>query len=110
MSSSGLTASILIFTDAASEDGVASWGYVFVDPASGIAEVSGGTIPQMLVSCWQELAGKQVITQAEAFVVFVARKHYELVIRQRRVIFFVDNEAARYSLIHGSSPSVSLWK
>lgn len=110
LSSSGLTAPILIFTDAAYEDGVATWGCVFVDPASGIAEVSGGTIPQMLISCWQELAGKQVITQAEAFVVFVARKHYELAIRQRRVIFFVDNEAARYSLIHGSSPSVSLLK
>ena len=36
--SSGLTTPILIFTDAAYEDGVATWGCVFVDPASGIAE------------------------------------------------------------------------
>ena len=40
----------------------------------------------------------------------LARKCYELVIRQRRVIFFVDNEAARYAMIHGSSPSISLLK
>ena len=99
LSSSGLEASILVFTDAAYDNGVATWGCVLVDPSSGISEVSGGSIP-----------GKEVITQAEAFVVLLARKHYDLVITQRRVIFFVDNEAARYSMIHGSSPSVSLLK
>ena len=110
LSCSGLAASVLIFTDAAYEDGSATWGCVVVDPLTNMSEVSGGAIPEKLVSCWQKLAGQQVITQAEAFAVLLARKSYELLIRQRRVIFFVDNEAARYAMIHGSSPSVSLLK
>ena len=93
---SGLTTSVLIFTDAAYEDGSATWGCVVADPLTNTSEVSGGSIPEKLVVCWQKLAGKQVITQAEAFAVLLARKCYELVIRQRRVIFFVDNEAAGY--------------
>ena len=107
---SGLAASVLIFTDAAYEDGLATWGCVVIDPLTDTSEVSGGAIPEKLVSCWQQLAGQQVITQAEAFAVLLARKSYELLVRQRRVIFFVDNEAARYALIHGSSPSISFLK
>ena len=109
LSCSGLAASVLSFTDAAYEDGSATWGCV-VDPLTNISEVSGGSIPKKLVSCWQKLAGQQVIAQAEAFAVLLARKSYELLIRQRSVIFFVDNEAARYAMIHGSSPSISLLK
>ena len=107
---SGLAASVLIFTDAAYEDGLATWGCVVIDPLTDTSEVSGGAIPEKLVSCWQQLAGQQVITQAEAFAVLLARKSYELLVRQRKVIFFVDNEDARYALIHGSSPSISLLK
>lgn len=76
LNASGLSASILIFTDAAYENGVATWGCVLIDPSTGVREVSGGTIDPQLVSCWLQRAGKQVITQAEAFVVLLARKHY----------------------------------
>ena len=101
---------MLIFTDAAFEDGAATWGCVVIDPSTGEAEVSGGSVPDFLVICWQNLAGEQIITQAEAFAVLLARCAYETLVKQRRVIFFVDNEAARYALIHASSPSVSLLK
>ena len=106
----GETTPLLIFTDAAFEDGVATWGCVVIDPSTGAAEVSGGSVPDFLVKCWQNLAGEQIITQAEAFAVLLARRAYEALVKQRRVIFFVDNEAARYALIHASSPSVSLLK
>ena len=106
----GVTTTLLIFTHAAYENEAATWGCVVIDPSTGVAEVSGGSVPDPLVSCWLKLAGKQVITQAEAFAALLARRAYETLIKQRRVILFVDNEAARYALIHGSSPSVSLLK
>ena len=84
----GSTTPLLIFTDAAYEDEVATCGCVVIDLATVTSEVSGGSVPDSLVSCWQKLAGKQVITQAEAFAALLARRTYETLIRQRRVIFF----------------------
>ena len=40
---------VLVFTDAAFEDGKATWGVVILDLANNKREVSGGVIPQELV-------------------------------------------------------------
>ena len=101
---------VLIFTDAAYEDGHATWGIVVGDTLTGTFEVSGGHIPAALIDQWKFVVGEQVITQAEAFAAALARRAYETLVTQRRVILFVDNDAARFSLIKGSSPSVALLK
>ena len=105
---SGCKVPVLIFTDAAFEEGKATWGAVALDPQSGLREVAGGEVPTSLVAQWQENGGEQVIAQAETFACLLARVHYRNLIAKRRTIFFVDNEACRFSLIRGSSRSRSM--
>ncbi len=96
----------VIFTDAA----FATWGRVALDPVSNTRRVCGGKVPCNLVEGWQRLGGQQIITQAEAFAVLLARKAYAKLLYGRRSLFFVDNEGARYAFIKGISPSLPLLK
>ena len=57
---------------------------------------------------WLEEAGEQVITQAEAFAMVLARIAHGPTLSRRRSIWFVDNEACRCAMIKGASPSRSL--
>ena len=99
---------VLIFTDAAYEGGVATWGSVVIDPASGVRAVNAGTIPAPLVKFWTNVAGAQVICQAESFAAVLARIHFRSVLFRRRAILFVDNQPSRFSLIRGTSNSWSM--
>ena len=110
LSRGGLTSSVNIFTDAAFESGVASWGVVVIDDYSGVYEVLAGEFPSNLVNHWIALAGEQVITQAEACAALLARRNFAELISQRRVVFFIDNDASRFSLIKSASPSLSLMR
>ena len=99
---------MLVFTDAAFEGGQATWGVVVLDLANNRREVCGGVIPRELVDFWLAEAGEQVITQAEAFAMVLARIAYSPSLSRRRSIWFVDNEACRCAMIKGASPSRSL--
>ena len=84
------------------ENKAATWGCVVIGPfhwsRGGFRRFCSGPIGFVLVEAgWKAAA-------------LLARRAYETLIKQRRVILFVDNEAARYALIHGSSPSVRLLK
>ena len=87
---------------------MASWGIVVVDQISGACQVAGGSIPDELVQAWQGFGIEQVITQAEAFAALLARRAFQKVLRNRRALFFLDNEAARLATIKATSPSLSL--
>ena len=104
----GIVSPVLVFTDAAYEHGVATWGLVVIDPINKMRTALGGDIPPSLVDAWHSLGSEQVITLAEAFAVLLARVAFRKVLTQRRVLFFVDNEGARYSLIKGVSPTLAL--
>ena len=104
----GRTEPVLIFTDAAYEADVATWGIVLIDPVTGTRTALGGKVPDSLVQLWHSLGSQQVITLAEAFAVLLARVVLRDCILDRRVLFFVDNEGARHSLIKGSSPTLAL--
>ncbi len=99
---------VIIFSDAAFEDSVATWGIVVIDPASGRREVMGGRVSSFLVDFWMQDAGEQVITQAEAFALALARRCFAKHLMGRRVLAFVDNDPARYAFIKASSPSRTL--
>ncbi|CAE6911825.1 gpt [Symbiodinium sp. CCMP2592] len=99
---------LVIFTDAAYEQGVASWGLVVLDPDSGRREVAGGRIPSSLIELWHQDTEDQIIAQAEAFAMVIARDYAATFAKGRRAFFFVDNESARYCMIRGSSPVRSL--
>ena len=104
----GRSEPVLVFTDAAYENDVATWGIVLVDQVTGIKTALGGRIPERLVNLWHDMGSQQVITLAEAFAVLLARVVLRDCIKRRRVLFFVDNEGARHSLIKGCSPTLAL--
>lgn len=67
------TDSVVVFTDAAYENDVATWGIVVLDAASGLRTSVGGIVPKQLVDAWHTFGVEQVITLAEAFAVLLAR-------------------------------------
>ena len=100
---------VLIFTDAAFEGGVCTYGVGIIDQVSSKREVFGGEIPQHLTDFWLQW-GSQVIAQAEAFAMLIARIAFRSVLHNRRVIFFVDNESCRYSCVKTLIDSQSLMR
>ncbi|CAE7799781.1 unnamed protein product [Symbiodinium sp. CCMP2592] len=79
-------------------------GAVIVDPASQTREVFGGHIPEDLVTKWRSSGRTQLIFFAELYPVLIARRTWAKVLRNRRVLIFVDNEAAKAALIRNYSP------
>lgn len=69
----GETTPVLIFTDAAYGDDVASCGIAVIDMISATRIALGGEIPKFLVEAWYNLGNQQVITRAGAFSVLLAR-------------------------------------
>ena len=100
---------VLVFTDAAFKGGVSTYGVVIIDQVSSKREVFGGEIAQHLTDFWLQW-GSQVIAQAEAFAMLIARIAFRSVLHNRRVIFFLDNESCRYSRIKTLSDSQSLMR
>ena len=100
---------VLVFTDAAFEGGVSTYGVVIIDQVSSKREVFGDEIRQHLTDFSLQW-GSQVIAQAEAFAMLVARIAFRSVLHNRRVIFFVDIESCRYSCIDTLSDSQSLMR
>eukprot|EP00973_Karenia_brevis_P039980 5517777-Karenia_brevis.AAC.1 len=97
---------VVVFTDGACEgtDYVdATYGAViFVD---GVVQALGGQIPPKVVDHWRGDGRKQVIGQAELWPVLVARMTWPGFLRGRRVIYYIDNDSARFALVNQSSPS-----
>lgn len=104
----GETTLVLIFTDAAYEDDIATWGIVVIDTISDTRTALDGEIPKFLVEAWHNLGSQQVITLAEAFAALLARISFRNLLTKKRVIFWIDNEGARYSLIKGVSQTLAL--
>ncbi|CAE7311611.1 gpt [Symbiodinium sp. CCMP2592] len=99
---------VSVFSDASYEDGVAAWGIVLADPVSGERLVAGGIVDDRLVQFWLDEGVEQVISQAEAFALVLARRAFKDHLQCRRCVFYVDNDAARYVCIKASSPSRTL--
>ena len=64
-----------------------------------------GIIPNNLVQRWRELVGDQVIGQAEIYPVVLAKLHWRNVLSNRRVLYFIDNDSARFALVKMNTPS-----
>ena len=99
---------ILIFTDSAFEKGVANIGALIMDPGSGRPLVFDGQIRGEVVSKWQSSGIEQVISQAELATAVAIRMNFKKVLKGRKVIFFIDNEAARFAIIKSVSGKSSM--
>lgn len=106
---------VLILTDGACEgipreaggQGLqVSFGGVIYDPTSGTVECFGTEAPDEIVELWSEGGAKtQVIGQAEIAPAITARLLWGQLLIGRRVLHFIDNDAAREGLIKGTSGS-----
>jgi len=65
---------IVVFSDGAFENGVATWGFFLVDTSDNSRFVAGGQVPQHLVQFWISTVGEQIITQVELLAILAARK------------------------------------
>ena len=97
---------ILIFTDGAYENGVATAGAVVIDGPSRMAFVV--SVPDALVKLWTRVAGEQIISQVELWALVSVRWCLRKQLHGRRVIEWIDNEAARVCAIKANSPSISM--
>ena len=99
---------MLIFTDAAWDDGKASAGAVLYDPIPAQAFVFEIAVPSDLQAMWLEDVGDQIVTQLEFFAYLAVRVEFAAKLTNRLAISWIDNEAARVACIKGNSQSFSL--
>ncbi|CAE7197288.1 unnamed protein product [Symbiodinium sp. KB8] len=111
---------ILVWTDGAWEAGIASVGAVIYDTLTKKARVMGQKVEDEIVRSWTkpaacDLEQAQVISQVELFAMVCCREIFKHDWKSRRILMFVDNEAARFSAVKGGSVSdtmrdlVRLW-
>lgn len=101
------TNTLLVFTDGAFEGSKGEWGFFIHDCADNSRQVAGGKIPQVVIDYWISIVGDQVITQVELYAVLNARLYLAGRCFGRKVIYWIDNDGARDSLIRGFSPSLA---
>ena len=93
----------LIYTDGAYEGNTATWGAVVLGRDRFASAVFHGEVPETLVKTWTDGGRKQIISQVELFAVllilFQTRDH----LSPFPIILFIDNEAARHTLLKGTS-------
>jgi hypothetical protein len=95
---------VVLLTDGAFEDETATCGGVIIDGTR--REMFGVTLPESITRAW--LAGrgfKQCIGQVELIPMWICRELWPALLRRRRVLWFIDNDSARFALIGMYSPS-----
>ena len=100
--------SILCFTDGSWEDPFAGVGAVVLDTLTGWRAIYSGELPLPLYKKWLMEVDSQLICQIELYAVAAICFHLSELLHNRRFIWWVDNEAARFSLIKGLSASPTM--
>ena len=89
----------------------AAYGAALFDPEDGTFETFGANIVHNLlkiVSC--KGTKQQVVGQSELLPCHATQTLWNQNLRGRRLVLYVDNEAARFGLIKGTSPTLhSAW-
>ena len=70
-------------------------------------EAAGGPVPEAPLTAWRQRASgevEQVIGQAEVFPVLASLRTWRSLLRNKRVVVFIDKDSARFSLIRRFSP------
>ena len=96
----------LIFTDRAEEECGVGVGGIMLDVATEGKEFFGGAVESSKVEPWKAAGKKKrVIHQAEVYPAVVTLSVWGQRLKGRRIIAFVDNDAAKEALIKGTSSS-----
>ena len=99
---------IVVFTDGACENEgeKITHGATLFDPETGRSLMFGDDVPPFWVDRWRAGGKKQLICQAEIFPVLVSKATWKNVLRQRSVLWFIDNNAALSAVIRSFSPVI----
>ena len=109
---------VYLFTDGSCEPDeksptkiTAGYGAVLFDPTDGTFQSFGGNLPNEILEILSEDGTKrQVVGQSELFPCVAARDVWGRKLQGRLVMCYIDNEAAKYALIKGTSPTyMSAW-
>lgn len=107
LSSGDILEPVVMYTDGAAETDGEGWGILMHDPSRNCTLVAGGSLPKILSKHYRGVVGSQIIGQVELFPIILARYKLANYLQGRRVIWYIDNDAARDGLIQGFSPSPS---
>ena len=104
--SSGMIKDVLhLWTDGSWEAGVAGIGLAAHDCFSGAGWVYEGFVPSDLLEHWKAEVGDQLICEIELFAILASMLELTSILQSRRIVWWVDNDAARSVLIKGASKS-----
>ena len=74
----------------------------------GFRQSFGDVVPERVLADWRRAGcGMQVIGQAELAPIAIALQLWGSRLQGREVLFFVDNDSAKDSMIRGYSPSLA---
>eukprot|EP00439_Symbiodinium_sp_Y106_P066632 s2715_g10.t2 len=103
---------ICVWTDGSWEDGESGIGAVVYDCLTREGRVFAGAVPDAILRRWIEEMGSPdepaLICQIELYAVVLLRFMLRRTFCNRRVLIFVDNDAARFCLIKGLSRSSTM--
>ena len=75
-----------------------------IDPNSNTKQVFGCEVNGALIEEWIMLTNKrQLVTEAELLPVILAKRHWAHLLRNSKVIIWVDSEPAKFAFIKGYS-------
>ena len=97
---------VLIFTDGAWEDGKATAGAVLVKDEIRLALAI--EVPKILIDHWLKHAGSQIISQIELWALVALRWQKRELLRDCKIIEWIDNESARICSLKATSPSPTM--
>ena len=103
---------ICVWTDGSWEDGNSGIGAVVYDCLKHEGRVFAGAVPEAVLQRWIDDMGSPdepaLICQIELYAVVLLRFMLRKTFCNRRVLIFVDNDAARFCLIRGLSRSSTM--
>ena len=102
---------IHVWTDGSWEENVAGLGAVVLDMSAGRGRVFQGIFPRELANKWTREVGSQIMCEVELFGLVSVRKFLQnmLQLHGRKVIYWIDNDSARATVIKGSSKSSAMF-
>ena len=87
------------------DNGTTYFGQVMVDTATGEKKVFSGRVPLALLRRREQLVSEQITCQIEPYAMMALCWMPKDTLVGRRTVWWVDSEAARFSMIKGQSPS-----
>ena len=97
-----------LYTDGSWEKGIAGVGAVLIDAGTGVGRVFQGTVDPSLIGTWLSSVGEQLICEIELYALVAVRYQLGSLFEGRRCIYWIDNNAARGTVIKGWSRSPAM--